>query len=266
MSNRTSRRQLVRQLVQVTGGIASAGAAGTLFARVSQTARPAAAQADAGMRRLPWPYKPLDPDAAGQRAFDSMAKGGCMFGAFDALAGSVADQLGAPYTDFPFQMAAYGGGINGWGTVCGALNGSAAAFQLISARPGPLVDALFAWYDSEALPNFAPKGMKFAEIRSVAGLPLCHQSIAMWCKVSKKGAYTPERGERCAALTASAARKAVLLLNDQVASKPVSFALPQLTQSCIACHGRGGAQPNALTKMDCGGCHAPLIGKHPQKS
>ena len=52
-------------------------------------------------------------------------------------------------------MLAYGaGGINGWATVCGALNGAAAAFQLLSPKPETLIDTLFAWYEGESLPNF----------------------------------------------------------------------------------------------------------------
>ncbi len=240
--------------------MAGAGALGAIAARAGQV------PAVASMRTLPWPYQPLDPDTVAQRAFDVFSKGGCSYAAFEAIVASVAERLGAPYTDFPFQMFAYGGGgINGWGTICGALNGPAAAFHLLSAKPGPLIDALFAWYESEPLPTVRPRGARFAEVRSVTGSPLCHQSIALWCKASGKGAYSPERGERCAALTATAARKAILLLNDQAAARP-AFSLPAATQSCMSCHGRGGAQQNVVTKMDCGGCHAPLVGKHPKHS
>jgi hypothetical protein len=251
-----------RELVQLLSGFAGAGAATTLAAGAYQAAAPAAAGAP--LRHLPWPYKPLDPDAIAQRAFDSFSRGGCMYGAFEAIAGAAADQLGAPYKDFPFEMFVYGGGgIGGWGTACGTLNGAAAALQLLSPQPRPLVDALFAWYEETPLPDFSPKGAKFQEIRSAAGAPLCHAAIARWCKASRKGAYSPERAEWCGTLTASVARKAVLLLNDQAASKPVPFALPQATQTCLSCHGRGGKAENMLTKMNCGGCHAPLMGKHP---
>lgn len=191
-----SERKNRRQLVQLLAGVASAGALGAVVAPGGQSAT------GPSLRALPWPYQPLDPDAVGQRAFDVFSKGGCDYATFDAIAGSVADRLGAPYKDFPFEMFAYGGGgINGWGTVCGTLNGSAAAFQLLSATPGPLVDALFGWYQSEPLPNFRPKGAKFAEVRSAAGNPLCHEAIAHWCKASGKPAFSPERAEWCATLS-----------------------------------------------------------------
>ncbi len=133
-----------------------------------------------------------------------------MYGAFEAIVGTLGDQYGAPYKDFPFPMFKYGaGGANGWATLCGALNGSMAAIQLLSPDPGPVIDSLMSWYETEPLPNFYPKGAKFPEVRSVAGTPLCHESIAHWTKVAGKTSYSPERTERCGTLTASVARKTV---------------------------------------------------------
>ncbi len=168
------------------------------------------------------------------RAFHSFYKAECMFGTADAIAGAITEQLGSPYTEFPFLMFRYGGGgIDGWGTICGTLAGAAACFHLLSSKPGPLVDALFVWYESEALPNVHPKAAKFPEIRSVSGTPLCHTSISKWCSVSGKHTYSPERGERCAALAASVAKKAVMLLNEQAAAKPIAF--PCRRQPRAAC-------------------------------
>ena len=151
-------------------------------------------------------------------------------------------------------------------TICGALNGAAAAIQLLSPKPEALIDALFEWYEHEPLPNVHPKGAKFTEVRSVANSPLCHQSIASWTKVSDKHAYSPERAERCGSITASVAKQAVILLNEQAAGKPIAFALPQATQGCMSCHEKGGAVENIRTKMNCGGCHASILSKHPSKS
>jgi hypothetical protein len=190
-----------------------------------------------------------------------------MYGTFEAIVGPVAEQLGSPYKDFPFMMFKYGGGgIKGWGTICGALNGAAAAMQLLSPEPDQLINTLFTWYEHEQLPNVHPKGAKFPEVRSIAGTPLCHASIAHWTKASGKQAYSPERSERCGSLVASVTKQTVLLLNQQAAGKPVAFALPKATQSCMSCHEKGGALENMRTKMDCGGCHAPLMDKHPAKS
>ena len=60
--------------------------------------------------------------------------GACMLGAFEPIVRGVADKLGAPYTSFPFAMFAYGaGGVAGWGTLCGCLNGAAAALAAVGA-------------------------------------------------------------------------------------------------------------------------------------
>ena len=258
MSRKWNRRELA----------ISIGAGGTLAASPSlfgdQAASPAKLTA---MRTVPWPYQPLNADIAAQRGFSSYLKHHCMYGAFDAIAGSIAERLGPPYSDFPFDMFAYGaGGINGWATICGALNGAAAAFQLLSPKPEPLIDTLFNWYEIEQLPNFSPEGAKFAQVRSVANSPLCHQSIANWCKVARKTSYSAERRERCGTLTAAVARKAVLLLNEQAAGKLVTLSVAESTQACMSCHEKGGAMENIRTMMDCRGCHAPLIGRHPAKA
>lgn len=98
------------------------------------------------MGKLPWPYRTLDADKVGQRAFEGYAKGHCMYGTFEAIVGSVGELLGAPYNTFPHEMFIYGaGGVQDWGTLCGSLNGCAAAIQMLSPNPEPLVDELFRW-------------------------------------------------------------------------------------------------------------------------
>jgi hypothetical protein len=251
-----------RDLVKMIGG-AGAGVAATLAVRPG-TARAAATTSAPNPQVLPWPYKPLDPEAIAQRATDGYYKAECMYGSFEAIVGATAEQLGSPYKDFPFLMMKYGGGgINGWGTVCGALSGAAAGFQLLSPKPEVLIDAIFVWYEGTALPDFLPKGAKFPEIRSVSGTPLCHTSISKWCAAAQKTTYSPERRERCGALSGAVARKAVMLLNEQAAAKPITTALPAVTQNCMSCHERGGAVENSRGKMNCGGCHSPMLGKHP---
>jgi hypothetical protein len=216
------------------------------------------------MQKLPWPYQaPLDPTAAGDRGFEEYKKGHCMYGAFEALVGPVAEKLGPPYTWFPFDVMEYGaGGIVGWGTICGALSGAAAAFKMLSPKPEPLVDALFSWYQTEALPDYVPAAAKFPNVKSVAGSPLCHASVSLWCAASGKKAYSAERKERCGVIAASVARKAVTLLNDQVAGKPLPI-ISGAAKTCGGCHEKGGELENTRGKMSCTGCHDDLGPKHP---
>ena len=140
-----------RKLVTLLGGLAGVGAAATLVhAEQATTANNSAA----ALQKIPWSYKPLNPEAAAQRAFEGYYKGECMYGTFEAIVGPVAEQLGSPYKDFPFMMFKYGGGgIKGWATICGTLNGAAAAIQLLSPNPDLLINALFAWYEREPLPD-----------------------------------------------------------------------------------------------------------------
>ena len=247
-----------RQLVALLGGVAGAGAAAHLFAATEKTTPTPGASP---MQQTPWPYKTLDPDAVAQRAYDSYLKGHCMYGSFEAIVGTVADKLGEPYKNFPYAMFKYGaGGVNGWATLCGSLNGSVAAIQLLSPNPNPLIDNLMSWYEVTALPNFYPKGAKFPEVRSIAGTPLCHESIAHWCKQSGKKSYSAERAERCGTLTASVARQAAVLLNEQAAGKPLAVLAPsKQTQTCSTCHEKGGMVENVRAKMECGGCHQVQI-------
>jgi len=251
------RRQAIRLLAGL-GGAATLGGAGTLLASTAaaQPAAPAGA-----MARMPWPYRLIDPDAAGQRAFDGYHKGHCMYGTFEAVAGTVAEQLGAPYTSFPFQMFIYGmGGVYGWGTLCGALNGCAAALQLLSPNPGPLVDELFHWYENTPLPDFDVKGMKFRTVRSAAGSPLCHPSIAKWCEASGKKAYSAERDERCGVLAGAVARKCAMLLNAQASGTfAASAAASARTRACVGCHEKGGQLENMRSKQECAPCHSDAL-------
>jgi len=254
-----------RDLMKVIGGVAGTSAAGALLAHA--TAGQAQTNPAPSMRKVPWPYSPLDPDPVAQRSFESYYKFRCMYGAFESIVGTTAEKLGAPYTDFPFELFKFGeGGINGWGTICGAISGCAAAFCVLSPKPDVLIDTLFSWYETEPLPNVRPKGSKFPEVRVVAGSPLCHQSLSRWSKASKKKIYSDERSERCASITASAVHKSILLLNEQAKGTVLpAVVLPGKTPGCMTCHEKGGVLENTRGKQECGVCHTALPASHPKK-
>jgi len=247
---KTDRRGLLGAMAGALG-LAALGSAGHAAAQA------ASAPAASALARLPWPYRPLDADAIANAAFAADRQGGCMYGVFESIAGAVARQLGAPYTAFPFAMFAYGaGGVVGWGSLCGTLNGAAAALALLSARPQPLISELYAWYEREALPDFVPAGARFPVERSVARSVLCHVSLTRWANASGKKMASPERAERCGALVASVARKTVLLLNAQAGG--ASAAAPEeATAACLSCHGTRGVVCDASGRMRCATCHTP---------
>ena len=251
-----------RSLIKLAG----AGALGALTgsALASEAAAPVAPSAANDPKQIPWPYAALEPAATAEKAFLAYARGHCMHGVFDSIQAQMAERLGGRFQDFPSGMFAYGaGGVGGWGTICGALNGAAAAFQLFSAAPQPLIDSLFSWYEREALPNYVPKGTKFPNVPSVAGSPLCHVSISHWAKKTGKTVYSPERKERCGVLTAAVAQQAVVLLNTQAKGAAVDASLAKATTTCMDCHEQKSPLENARARMSCGGCHFALGTKHP---
>lgn len=161
-----------------------------------------------------------------------------MYGFFVSVIGELADKKGFPYNTFPFEMMKYGvGGVNDWATLCGALNGAAAAIYLVSSNPKPLIDDLFGWYEVANLPDYRPLNPKFEIVSSVSHSTLCHNSVSRWCKASKLKALSKERSERCAWITASVAKRTVELLNSQAAGafKP-EFLLPARVKECRGCH------------------------------
>jgi hypothetical protein len=90
-----------------------------------------AAASGQGASTYPWPYRELDVSRVQERAYRGYLRAGCMFAVFEVVAGSVADLLGKPYTDFPFMLSAYGGGgVASWGALCGTCNGAAMAIAL----------------------------------------------------------------------------------------------------------------------------------------
>jgi hypothetical protein len=173
----------------------------------------------------PWPYKTLDPAETAAQAYALFSSGGgCMYAAFAGIVGQLAARSGEPYRSFPLDMMRYGmGGVAGQGSLCGAVNGAAAALGLFAGGGEDglkLVRELCQWHEQAELPIFTPQAPPDAAnarlARSVAKSLLCKDSIAAWCAASGLPASHPQRGERCHRLTGDVARKTVELLNGRV--------------------------------------------------
>ncbi|MBI4346982.1 MAG: C_GCAxxG_C_C family protein [Elusimicrobia bacterium] len=218
----------------------------------------AAAPSPAG---VPWRYAKLDPTDVAERGYKSYSAGGCMYGACEAVVGALRDRVGAPYDSFPTAATKYGkAGVNGWGTLCGALNGACVAMYLATdtKTADALIDELFTWYGQQALPDYTPKTPRYQIVSSVAESPLCHASVTNWCVKSGFKALSPERAERCAWLTASVAKKTAELLNgvaDGVATTPIK--LSKDVSNCLTCHGKDGKVENVHMSRatTCAVCH-----------
>jgi hypothetical protein len=194
---------------------------------------------------------------------DGTRHGGCAFGAFNAIIGQLQEVVGAPYTTIPTQMMDWAGaGVVGFGTLCGTLNGVAAAIGLIcdgrDARA--FVSDLMTWYSETPLPTnlHAPSG----ELpQSTAESNLCHVSLTHWCRESGLASASPERADRCAQLSGDVAAKAVELMNGGA----LGLQVPSEKTTCRVCHYMG---PNydaghfTHGEMNCLTCHIKLKEKN----
>lgn len=222
---------------------------------------------------LPWPYHELDPETTAGRAYLHYHEGHCMYGVFRSIVGQLAEQYGEPYRSFPCGMMTYGaGGVASWGSLCGALNGAAAVIALFAPgkeQQASLTAAVFLWHEQTGLPIYVP-AMPKLDIpvpRSVAHSVLCHPSVSLWCKASGYPVAGKEHMERCARLTADAAMRTVIVLNEGLSGGPARpMSADEQVGRCNACHGRNGEQKDALGRMTCGSCHSGLLDGHPKVS
>ncbi|RUM45167.1 MAG: hypothetical protein DSY46_03670 [Hydrogenimonas sp.] len=192
--------------------------------------------------KVPYPYKPIDPEKVAYNAYRYYKIGECCFATFGALIDELKESVGEPYTYLPSEMFLYGrGGANGWGTLCGTLNGASAIINLVTGKEyANVIDSLYQWYANTKLPNYIPPH-KEAIVTTTPELPLCHVSVMNWCKTSGYAYDSKERAERCARLAGSVAQKTAELLNLWYKKKLKNVAT------------EGGCK----TKMNCMMCHSP---------
>ncbi len=263
MEARISRKEF---LSSATRCFAAAAAGSTALSVLGQD--PARAAPDAAS--WPFPYRLLDIEEARKLGHEAYYEYGCCYGGFAGIVKLLQHKVGSPFTAIPLQMMSYGsGGLKGWGTLCGALNGASAAISLVSdtKTAGLLIDEMTNWYTQEQLPGEISnrygenhgfnidKGIK-ALPSNRSGSPLCHVSVTLWCKATKFAVDSPERMERCARITGDVAAQAVKLLNDrsQGTFRP-EHSTPAAVSECLNCHGAGHAERNVSAKMDCRPCH-----------
>jgi len=165
-----------------------------------------------------------------------------------------------------------GGGISGWGTLCGVPNGCCAVLNLVNLAA--LSDkVLFEYSQSE----FPPKGLYdasagwdlgVANIRPlpdsdvpayvVPDSPLCHVSISKWCYAAEVDLNdtTPEgiiyKNDRCGKICAYMAYFTATLINGD---NPL-YSVSDATANCQTCHHADSYPiPAQHGKMECYMCH-----------
>jgi hypothetical protein len=240
-----------------------------------------------------WPYQPhlpanyeLNAAAVTEGAYHGYYAGGCCHGAYNALMKHLADTAGAPFNLLPLDFGNFGGGgIAGYGSICGAVLGSLLVINSVVPNTAPqgatparsnvrnrMMVELMRWYEGFAFPAYAPVTVDAKEtgltkdfgaanlpvLQTIAGSHLCHASVTKWCAAN--GNLNPNGGDkkaRCARLTADVAGKVATMLNGYLATGEFAASAPNETTTCVSCHGAvttGFAAPTA-SGMYCTACH-----------
>jgi hypothetical protein len=214
-----------------------------------------------------WKYTPLEPAVTAEIAYNLYSEGSCMFATVKSVISQLAETVGEPYLSFPFHMFKYGhGGVGGYGSVCGALNGAAALIGLLVSEKSiqdKMIADIFQWYEKEKFPVFSPVNpvYDYAPVKSVPNSILCHASNTNWCKDSGFKVDSKERKERCRRLTGDVAGKITGALNTIHANQYIANTQSNETvNNCLACHGKEGKVNNSSVMMDCNSCHPESIG------
>ena len=240
-----------------------------------------AVSSDAGenhIKTLPWPYKKLNVETARKLGHLGYYKDECGAGTFYGILWPLQKEIGHPYDSIaiePPNIMSFGaGGVVGWASLCGALNGAAAAITLVTGNYKPIINELFGWYQNVRFPSnqsneyasrhqFLVKKYKSDKVlaKSVANSPLCHVSVTHWCKASGYASGSRQRSERCARVAGDVAARAVELLNlDADGRFKPNYAFSPEVAGCRKCHFKGKdyeAGQFTRGKMDCLQCHEP---------
>jgi hypothetical protein len=255
----------------MTGTVAGGGAVGVIALttafkpKVPPAAKPQKLAYEQG--ESAWAYSQLDPVATVELAYQSYDKGSCMYATFKSIISQLANQVGEPFASFPCEMMKYGhGGIGGYGTVCGALNGAAALIGLLvpdKKNQDCLIESLFHWYEQSQLPKFSPANplLDFTPPTSISNSVLCHASTTNWSKASGHKLKSKEQKERCRRLTADVAFQTVTILNQFFNNNfMTSVNASETIRTCITCHSQEGKLANTSGKMNCSSCHSESLG------
>jgi len=214
-----------------------------------------------------WKYSPLDPIVTAELAYKYYTEGSCMFATVNSIISQLVENIGEPYKSFPIHLFKYGhGGVGGYGSICGTLNGAAALIGLLvtdnSVRDKMIAD-VFRWYEKEPLPEFNPQSSSYdyIPVKSISHSILCHASNTNWCKTSGFKVNSNERKERCRRMTSDVAKKVAIAINEIFTDTYTTNVYSDETvNTCVTCHGSTGKVNNTTVKMSCNSCHTKSVG------
>jgi len=255
-----------RSFLATAGGVAVGFELARLPHQVAQAAEPQ-------LPALPWPYpgRGLDIDLLRKAAYTNHKSvyPGCGYCTSQTLIKAIGDALaleGAttnPWQQLPLGLYKFAnGGVLGWGTICGALNGAIAVMTLLG-KQGAVGEPLLNYFSTAELPTNAlvgwtPPGSStpLAAIpATVSNSPLCHVSVSHWAAVAGVPISDPLKSERCVRLVADVVAKTAELLNISFSGGSVTWTMPPAYAECYTCHTKPGVVPSEQGKMDCLECH-----------
>ena len=246
MSNmEKTRREFLRMAGKVTLGAAALTA-------IPAIATPAKADtAEIGAPAFPWAYPVggLDVKEVQDRIYANFfAKGGCCAGVASGILDILAEKYGYPYNQIDGRMFAHGGGGYGNRNLCGSLGGAFAVLNLFvtGGDMSAIRKKIYDWYATTAFPIYQPADKPIHPVHSVSGSELCRDSVGNWMTASGHAFSDPERGVRCASLSADVGGKLIELLNAHfgygvaVEEAPAAPAMPANTYEGIGKSEIGG--------------------------
>lgn len=201
----------------------------------------------------PYPVEGLDIEGVRQYGKDAYYIAGCGYASSFALVQALKDNLGAGtvWDTLPLDMFRYGtGGAIGWGTLCGALNGSLAIITLVCPNWQALGEELMGWYTLTPLPTDTWN----PETQTIADSPLCHLSVSRWAKAAGCTIDSKEKADRCSSVAGDTAARAAQLLNEYAAQGSIipTYKVPEEYARCLDCHN---TRKDQVGKMNCLLCH-----------
>lgn len=157
----------------------------------------------------------------------------------------------------------FSGGIQHWGTVCGAL---VAPVALISGvvedkkMKGAMIDELMAWYIHHPFPEYQPAGLNLPKV--AVGSTLCHISVSKWVNAVNPPvtADSKEKKARCAGVSGDTVKKAIEMLNAyaDAGSFTATHKPDPVVATCMGCH-KDASPPFTQTKENCMSCHGSKL-------
>jgi len=229
----------------------------------------------------------LDVAAVKEAAYQAYYAGGCCHGAYSALLGHLASKVGQPFNLLPLDFGKFGGGgVAGYGSICGAVLGGALLVNMVVADPAapapavrnPMIAELLRWYEGFAFPAYSPAAVNAGEtgltkdfsaanlvnLQKAPGSHLCHASVSGWCAQNGVAANGKDKSARCARLTADVSGRVAELLNDYLANRALTVTpRDAASAACVACHPASSTMKPVASGMGCVSCHADKATGHP---